>query len=378
MASAPGPRATLPAAEPTGGRGDDRRAGRARARDGVRPARLEPWQLLVGVVFLVGAALAALVVGPSDLSLSTVLHELLSRVPGLGVHAPRAAADAAIVFQLRLPRVVLGLLVGGMLALAGASYQGVFQNPLADPYLLGVAAGAGLGATVVLVEIPDAPSWGVNPLPLAAFAGAVLSVAATFALGRGAGRIREASTLVLSGVAVGTFFTAAQTFLQQRNTLVLANVYSWILGGLATAGWGEVELIAPYVAVSAVVLLACRRLLDVVSVGDEEAESLGVRSARLRLVVVAAATLGTAAAVSVSGLIGFVGIIVPHTVRLFLGPSYRRILPLSLLCGGGFLVLCDLLAQNVLAPGTIPLGVVTAFLGAPFFLVVLRQSRRMG
>ncbi len=259
----------------------------------------------------------------------------------------------------------------------GVSYQGVFQNALADPYLLGVAAGAGLGATVVLTEFPDAPSWPINPLPIAAFAGAVVSVTATFSLGRGGGRIRDASSLVLSGVAVGTFFTAAQTFLQQRNTLVLASVYDWILGGLATAGWGEVELVAPYIALSAIALVACRRLLDVVSVGDEEAHSLGVSPRRLRLAVVAAATLGTAAAVSVSGLIGFVGIIVPHTIRLFLGPSYRRIIPLSIIYGGAFLVLCDLLAQTALSPEEIPLGVVTAFIGAPFFLVVLRQSRRL-
>jgi iron complex transport system permease protein len=155
-------------------------------------------------------------------------------------------------------------------------------------------------------------------------------------------------------------------------------VYGWILGGLSTAGWGQVELVLPYVAVAAVVLFACRRLLDVLTIGDEEATSVGVRASRVRLIVIIAATLGTAAAVSVSGLIGFVGIIVPHTIRLIAGPSYRRIIPLSLLFGAGFLILADILARTVLSPGEVPLGVVTAFLGAPFFLVVLRQARRLG
>jgi iron complex transport system permease protein len=158
----------------------------------------------------------------------------------------------------------------------------------------------------------------------------------------------------------------------------LSTVYSWILGGLSTAGWSQVELVLPYVGTAIVVLLACRRLLDVMSVGDEEATSVGVRAERVRLVVIVAATLGTAAAVSVSGLIGFVGIIVPHTIRLLAGPSYRRILPLSVLFGAGFLILADLLARTLLSPAEIPLGVVTAFLGAPFFLVVLRQARRLG
>jgi iron complex transport system permease protein len=343
----------------------------------VEPSRLEPWHAVLGAIFVLVAGLAAAVVGPADLSPLSVLEELVSRVPFVHLHPALPAGGAAVVWQLRLPRIVLGGLVGAMLALAGASYQGVFQNPLADPYLLGVASGAGLGATVAIVEIPHLASWAFDPVPVAAFAGALVAVAATFALGRGAGRTRSAASLILAGVAVAAFFTSLQTFLQQRNTPVLAEVYAWILGGLSTAGWGQVELVVPYIAVAALVLLLCRRLLDVMAVGDEEAQSLGVRAPRVRLAVIVAATLGTAAAVSVSGLIGFVGIIVPHTIRLLAGPSYRRILPLSVLFGAGFLILADLLARTVLSPGEVPLGVVTAFLGAPFFLVVLRQSRRL-
>ena len=341
------------------------------------PTRLRTVHVLIGVAFLLAAATASVLVGPADLSPAGVLEEIASKLPLVHVHPDLSATGAIVVWQLRVPRLVLGGLVGAMLAVAGASYQGVFCNPLADPYLLGVASGAGLGATVAVIEGPALAHLPIDALPLAAFVGAVVAVAATFALGRSRGAERAPASLVLSGVAVAAFFTAVQTFLQQQNTQDIAVVYTWILGGLSTAGWGQVGMIWPYIVAAIVVLLACRRLLDVLSVGDEEATSLGVRAGRVRLVVVVAATLGTAAAVSVSGLIGFVGIIVPHTIRLLAGPSYRRILPLAVLFGAGFLIFADLLARTVLSPQEIPLGVVTAFLGAPFFLVVLRQARRL-
>ncbi len=345
----------------------------------VFPTRLRAWHVAAGVLFLLCSLLASVLVGPYHLPPAQVLAALAAKIPLLHVRSGLGALGNADVWQIRAPSAVLGGLVGAMLAVAGASYQGVFSNPLADPYLLGVAAGAGLGATVAIVYGPAAWATSLSPLPIAAFVGAVAAVAATFALGRSRSRSRSPAFLVLAGVAVAAFFTAVQTFIAQRqNSGDLEVVYNWILGGLSTAGWAPVELIAPYVAVSAAVLLACRRLLDALSVGDEEASSFGVRADRARLVVVVAATLGTAAAVSVSGLIGFVGIIVPHTIRLLAGPSYRRIIPLSLLFGAGFLVLANLAAGAVLSPEQIPLGVVTAFLGAPFFLVVLRQSRRMG
>lgn len=335
------------------------------------------WQLAIATAILLATALGALLIGPADLPPGDVLLALVDKLPFVSVHSGLGPSGTAILDQIRAPRVVLGGIVGATLAMSGAAYQGVFQNPLADPYLLGVAAGAGLGATIVITLVPAAASMSFDPLPAAAFAGAVLAVAATYALGRSAGRLRSSASLVLSGVAVAAFFTAVQTFLQQRDSSTLNAVYDWILGGLSGASWQQVGLVSPYVALSAVVLLASRRLLDVMSVGDEEADSLGVRASRVRLAAVAAATLATAAVVSVSGLIGFVGIIVPHTVRLLVGPSYRSIVPLSALGGAIFLILADLAARTLLSPDEVPLGVVTAVLGAPFFLVVLRQSRQM-
>jgi iron complex transport system permease protein len=292
-----------------------------------------------------------------------------------GVANPLGATEDAIFWDLRLPRVLLGAIVGATLALAGAAYQGVFRNPLADPYLLGAAAGAGLGATLVVAYAP-AGEWRRNLLPLAAFAGAAVSVCAAYALGRTAGAGGGSAALVLAGVTIASFVTAVQTFVQQQNVDTVQEVYTWLLGRLATSGWREVAVVVPYAVVSWAVILVHRRLLDVLALGDEEASALGLHVARIRLVVVAAATIGTAAAVAVSGLIGFVGIIVPHTIRLLVGGSYRLLLPLSILVGGGFLVLADVFARTILSPAELPIGVVTAFFGAPFFALVLRASRR--
>jgi iron complex transport system permease protein len=324
-----------------------------------------------------GSGLLGVLTGPVGLSPAGILRELVDRLPVANVSSGFSEQEAAILWQLRMPRVVLGGLVGAMLAISGAAYQGVFRNPLADPFLLGVAAGAGLGATLAVAYLPSGTGWPMNPLPMAAFAGALIGVAATYVLGRSGGGTRGTATLILAGVAVASFMTAAQTFVQQRNADTIRQVFAWIFGTLGTAGWREVVLILPYVIVSGTALWLHRRLLDVMSVGDEEASSLGVRASRVRLIVVMAATLGTAAAVAVSGLIGFVGIIVPHTVRLLLGGSYRVVLPLSVVLGAAFLMLADLLARTVISPSEIPIGVITAFFGAPFFLIVLRSSRRL-
>jgi iron complex transport system permease protein len=339
---------------------------------------------------LAGAALAAVLVGPVSLPPGAVLAELAGRLPLVDTHSGLSEQETAILWQLRLPRVVLGGLVGAMLALAGAAYQGVFRNPLADPYLLGAAAGAGLGATLAIaygpdtsrstgappLGSPDPSGWPVDLLPLAAFAGAVAGVAAAYALGRSGGA-RTTTTLILAGVAVAAFLTAVQTYVQQQKAETLREVYGWILGRLTTAGWHEVALVVPYALCSTAAILLHRRLIDVLAVGDDEAASLGVRAARVRLVVVAAATLATAAAVAVSGLIGFVGIIVPHTIRLVAGPSHRLLVPLSLVGGAAFLILADLAARTAMAPAELPIGVITAFFGAPFFALVLRSSRQV-
>ncbi len=312
------------------------------------PARLRVWWLASGGLAVLAASLAGLVLGPADLGLGEVLAEMANRLPLVEVDSGLGERQQAIIWEIRLPRVVLGLLVGAMLATAGGAYQGVFRNPLADPYLLGVAAGAGFGVTLAIVS----------------------------GAGDGVGILDPVTSLVLSGVAVASFFTALQTFIQQRESETIRQVYFFVLGQLRTAGWNDVALLAPYTGVCLTVILLVRHRLDALGVGDEEAGSLGLDVKRMRLTTVVAASLGTAAAVSVSGLIGFVGIIVPHTVRLLFGTSYRAILPLTVLFGGAFLVLADIVARLVVQPAELPIGVVTAFLGAPFFVLVLRMARR--
>jgi iron complex transport system permease protein len=344
------------------------------ARAGVRARGIPVRRGFVALAFAAGSILLGLAVGPVSVGAGPIAESALSHLPFLHVHSPLSAAQEAIVWQLRAPRVVLGALVGGMLAIAGSAYQGVFRNPLADPYLLGVAAGAGLGATLAIAY----GSSGSVLVPIAAFGGATVGVAAAYVLGRSAGGARTTGTLILAGVTVAAFMTSLQTFVQQQRSQSLREVYSWLLGGLATADWHDVALASPYVLVSATVIVLHRRVLDVLSLGDEEAAALGLDVRRVRLLIVAAATAGTAAAVAVSGLIGFVGIIVPHTIRLLVSTSYRAVVPLSLVVGCGFLVLTDVLARTILSPAELPIGVVTAFFGAPFFAVVLRTTRTSG
>lgn len=339
----------------------------------VAPAGPRRVRLTVGLaagVSVVVTVLFGALIGPAAIPVDEILRAMFDWVPG--VSSPElSAVQENIIFSWRLPRLVLGGLVGAALGMSGAAYQGVFRNPLADPYLLGAAAGAGLGATVAIIVGAQ------GLLPVAAFAGAAGAVALAYGLGRVAGGSVGGPSIILSGVAVAAFLTAAQTYLLQRNSDELQQVYVWILGRLSTDGWSEVIALLPYVVVSGVVILALRRALDVLAVGDSEAESLGLPVARVRLLLVGAATLATSAAVAVSGLIGFVGIIVPHLVRLGFGGGHRVVIPLSAAFGAVFLMVADLGARTVMSPAELPIGVVTAFVGAPFFLWVLRRSRRL-
>jgi iron complex transport system permease protein len=340
----------------------------------VRPRGLAPLWAGAAVAFLVGSIMVGVLVGPIDLGLGGISTSIAERLGVPGVTSSLSATEESILWEIRMPRVVLAALVGGMLSLAGATYQGVFRNPLVDPYLLGVAAGAGLGATLAIAYLPDGLR-GQQALPAAAFVGGAVAVFLTYSVGRSSGRERDAATLVLAGVTVASFFTALQTFVQQQNADTLQQVYTWILGSIPSAGWSDVVLVLPYIAIATVVILVYRRVVDVLSLGDEEATSLGVDVRRVRLVLVVAATAAAVPTVAICGLIGFVGIIVPHAIRMLAGVGYRALLPLSVIVGAGFLVLADVIARTSLSPAEIPLGIVTAFFGAPFFALVLRSTR---
>lgn len=339
-----------------------------------RSSRLTPRRVGVAALISLATILVGIALGPASLPLRGVVLSLVDALPFVGVDSGLSPAHDAILWQLRLPRVILGFLVGGLLSMAGGAYQGVFRNPLADPYLLGVAAGAGLAATLAITSGLATPAT----LPVWAFVGALAGVSLTYVLGSSLGGVGSTGLLILAGVAVAAFLTAIQTYVQQQNAESLREVYSWILGRLTTVGWSEVNTLLPYAIVATVGLFLSRRLLDVLALGDAEAQALGIPVTGVRLAVLGLASLGTAAAVSVSGLIGFVGIIIPHAIRMTTGASYKVILPLSFLFGGAFLILADLLARTIAVPSEVPIGVITAFFGAPFFILILRRAREVG
>ncbi len=349
---------------------------RARPATGRLPGTV--W-IPASAMLLVIVAVAGAMIGPAGPDWWRVPLALAERIPlldRLGIDSGVTEREWSIIWNIRMPRVVLAGIVGATLSLGGASYQGVFRNPLVDPYLLGAAAGGGLGATLVIATWGGlGDDWIIDPVPVVAFVFALGTVAVTYVVGASFGGLRTTSTLVLAGVAMVSLMTAIQTFVLQRNSDVVREVYNWILGRLSTASWNDVGLVLPYVTVSAVILFLHRRHLDVLRVGDDEATALGVPVARVRLVVVIAATLGTAAVVAVSGLIGFVGLVVPHMVRLIAGSSYRVVLPMTITFGAAFLILADIPGRTLSAPAEVPIGVVTAFIGAPFFIVLLRTRQ---
>lgn len=328
-------------------------------------AKIWNWRInLFAAITLIAVMLIGISFGPVPIPFPAILRTI--------AHLPQALVgeDRTVLLDLRLPRVFLAALVGAALSTSGAVYQTVFRNPLADPYLLGVAAGAGLGATIAFSYA------GINLyslLPLFAFSGGILAVLASFFI---AGKFFAApNTLLLSGIAVGSFATAVQTFLQQRHSDALRPVYSWILGELTVANWSVVLWSSIYILISLVVLLSIGKQLDGLLLSDEEAFSLGINPRRLRLIAVAAATLATATAVAASGLIGFVGIVVPHLVRGLTHRVTNRSLFTIAMSGAALLILADLGARTLISPAELPIGVITAFVGAPFFLFLLRSRR---
>jgi iron complex transport system permease protein len=288
--------------------------------------------------------------------------------------APALAPFATILFALRLPRTALVAVTGAALAGSGAAYQGLFRNPLADPYLIGVASGAGLGAILALTFGASSTLLGLIGVPAAAFAGAVITVLIVYELAR-VGRALPATNLILAGVAVSSFATALTSFLMLSSTGELRRALVWLLGGASQSGWSPVLAELPYVTLGLGLLLVMGHALNVMQVGEEQAQQLGLPVERVRLLVVGAATLATAAAVSFAGIIGFIGLVVPHVVRMIWGADYRRILPLSVIGGAALLLIADVLARVVMAPQEIPVGIITALVGAPFFLWVLRQVK---
>ncbi|HTL06103.1 MAG TPA: iron ABC transporter permease [Gemmatimonadales bacterium] len=319
------------------------------------------------ILWLLALALAAcvlgLAVGAVGLPPRAVLAALLS---------PDAPA-ASIVREIRLPRVLLAFLVGGSLGVSGAALQALIRNPLADPYLLGISGGAGLAA-VLAMALGLSGAWGV---PFVAFLGGLGAVALVYRLSSVAGRRLDPRVLVLAGVVVSAFTGSLMTaVLTLSNAEQLRNAFLWLLGGFSAASWRTVAVFAAYAVAPVVVLFGAARAIDLLSLGEEPAQSLGLDAPRARRVVYLATSLLTAASVAVCGVVGFVGLIAPHALRGVLGPAHRRLLPAVFLASGGFLVLADALARTVARPTELPVGVVTALVGVPLFALLLQRSLR--
>src|SRR5512141_1491465 len=291
--------------------------------------------------------------------------------------APSSDTFRTILWNIRLPRTALIALVGAALAGSGAAYQGLFRNPLADPYLIGVASGAGLGAVIAMSIKWPYSFWGLMAIPMAAFLGALLTVFIVYSLAR-VGNTIPTTNLILAGVAFSSFATSLTSFLMLRSTGEVRRALGWLLGGASQSGWTAILAIMPYLLIGIGVLIFSGHALNLLQFGDDQAQQLGLNVTRTKRILLAASSLATAAAVAFSGIIGFIGLIVPHLIRLWTGPDYKRLLPLSILGGASALILSDVLARVLLAPQEIPVGIITALVGAPFFLWVLRRSKNQG
>lgn len=335
--------------------------------------RLAAHPYIVSLALLAAALVMSIAVGSVFISPGVMID--LLRLGIAGEPVPEAYRPFfTILFTLRLPRTVLVAITGAALAGSGAGYQGLFRNPLADPYLIGVASGAGLGAIVGMSAGWTGQLLGLMAVPVMAFCGAMLTVAIVYQLAR-VGHTLPTTNLILAGVAVSSFATALTSFLMISSSGEVRRALVWLLGGASMSGWQPVLAELPYAVLGLGVLLTCGHALNVMQVGDEQAQQLGLHVERVRRMVIISASLATAAAVSFSGIIGFVGLVVPHIVRIVWGGDYRRILPLSVLGGATFLLAGDILARVVMAPQEIPVGVITALVGAPFFLWVLRRAK---
>lgn len=313
--------------------------------------------LLVGLILgLVLTGLVALGLGPVQ------------------IRFPIDAFQAKILFELRLPRILLALLVGAALAVAGVLFQGLFRNPLADPYILGTSSGAALGATIAVLSGLNLRFLGLSARPLFAFGGAILATALVYSLGR-MGKRPALTIMLLAGIAVGAFFSALTSLLLFFRQEELGKIMFWMMGGFSYARWAEVRIVLPYLGGAFLYSWSLARQLNLLLLGEEKAHQLGLAVVQFQRRIIITASILVAAAVSVSGAIGFIGMVAPHIIRLFIGPDHRHLLPASALAGGLLLLLADTLARSLLAPVELPVGVLTSFIGGPFFLYLLHKGR---
>lgn len=332
------------------------------------------WKLAIAISVVV--IIVATTLGVADISFLDTMKVLMDRIPFVNMDLEGIRPSSMIiVWSIRFPRVLLALLVGGALAICGASYQGMFKNPMADPFILGVSSGAALGATIGIVFRFSFRFLGLDSISLMAFAGAIASLFLVYNISKVGNKV-PVNTLLLSGIAIGQFLSAIVSLLMIFSDEINRVVF-WIMGSFNAKSWTQLLVVFPYVAIGSILLFLQHRELDIMLLGEDTAAQLGVNTDFLKKKVLVLTAVITAAAVSVTGIIGFVGLIVPHVVRTVTGPKHRRLIPYSFLTGGLFMIFCDTLART-LTGQEIPVGIITSLFGGPFFIYLLKKRKKSG
>lgn len=337
------------------------------------------WVKVAGLgLLLLLVMIFAISVGSADLSMLDSLQIVLSKVPVLEnvVDVSELAATYdKIIWQVRMPRIMTSALVGGALAIVGATFQGVFQNSLADPHILGVSSGAALGATFAMLTGVSVSFMGLGTIGVFAFLGALLTVFLVYRVAGVGGQI-STTNMLLTGTAISTMLSSIISLLMTFNNNQIAKVYMWTMGSFSSATWEKVLFLTVFVLVGTVTLIAYSGKLNILMMGEEDAQCLGVDVARTKSLLIITASLLVAASVSVSGIIGFVGLIIPHCVRMLCGSDNRKLIPYVFVIGAIFLVFCDTIARTIAAPTEIPVGIITSIFGAPYFVMLVITRRR--
>lgn len=336
------------------------------------------WLKVILIFVLVLCVAISASIGSADLSVTDSLKIIASRIPYIGKYinySEIAVVYSKIIWQIRMPRILLAGFVGCGLSVVGAAFQGMFRNPLADPHILGVSSGAALGATIAMLSGIGFHLIGLGMIGTFAFIGALLTAFIVYQLSC-VGNKLPVVNILLTGIAVSTMLSAIISFLMTFHHDKIEKVYLWTMGSFSAATWDRVLFLAIITVTCCGAIIIFSRELDVIMTGNDTAESLGINTARIKKIIIMVASLQVAACVSVSGMIGFVGLVIPHCLRMISGPKHKVLLPLSCLGGAIFMIICDTIARNAAAPSEIPVGVITAILGTPYFIYLLQRNKR--
>jgi len=347
-----------------------------------RSRNVSRWKLYILILLAAFGAIfvLSLNLGYAPIPFRDILNVLGNQVPFLNNIIDASGVDptyAVIISQIRLPRVICGALVGAALATAGVTYQGIFRNPMADPYVIGASTGASVGSALVFVFGINISILGINTLPVFAFIGSLVTVLVVYTISRVGSKV-PVTTLLLTGIAMSLFQNAIVTYLKTvADDQILHGLTFWLIGSLSsTENWDKVYAILPFVVLGAIICYLYSRDLNILALGEDQAQHLGVEIEKVKRILLVAGALMTAAAVSISGLIGFVGLIIPHVTRVLIGPDHRVLIPTSALVGASFLMISDAVSRVIMGSGEAPVGIITAFAGAPFFIYLLRRKNK--